>query len=56
MLSTGPSPRGAADYINYKITVENGDRKHAVAVSDINMPYEFSQMIDFIRKHNTRRR
>lgn len=29
-----PAPRGAADYQTYQITVEDGARRHTVAVSD----------------------
>lgn len=29
-----PAPRGSADYQSYEITIEDGQRKHTVVVSD----------------------
>jgi hypothetical protein len=29
-----PAPRGAADYLTYQITIEDGGRRHTVAAAD----------------------
>lgn len=44
-----PAPRGAADYQTYEITIEDGTRRHLVAVSDPVAPVPLQKLIDALR-------
>jgi hypothetical protein len=44
-----PAPRGAADYQTYDITIEDGARRHHVAVSDPVAPAPLQKLIDALR-------
>jgi hypothetical protein len=41
-----PAPHGAADYQTYQITIEDGARRHRVAVSDPVAPAPLQELID----------
>ncbi len=43
------APRGAADYQTYQITVEDGGRRHTVAVSDPVSNPALQKLIDALR-------
>lgn len=44
-----PAPRGAADYQTYQITIEDGGRRHMVAVSDPVSNPVLQKLIDLLR-------
>ena len=44
-----PAPRGAADYQTYQITIEDGARRHLVAVSDPVAPIALQKLIEALR-------
>jgi hypothetical protein len=44
-----PAPRGAADYLTYEITIEDGARRHVVAVSDPVAPGPLQRLIEALR-------
>jgi hypothetical protein len=44
-----PAPRGAADYQTYQITIEDGARRHRVAVSDPVSSGPLQTLIDALR-------
>jgi Emfourin len=44
-----PAPHGAADYQTYQITIEDGGRRHSVAVSDPVAPAPLQKLIDALR-------
>jgi hypothetical protein len=44
-----PAPRAAADYQTYEITIEDGARRHHVAVSDPVAPAPLQKLIDALR-------
>ncbi len=44
-----PAPRGAADYQTYHITIEDGGRRHSVAVSDPVALAPLQRLIDVVR-------
>ena len=44
-----PAPHGAADHQTYQITVEDGARRHRVAVSDPVAPAPLQKLIDALR-------
>ncbi len=46
--SENPKP-GSADYIRYKITVEDGDHKYTVRTNDITKPTKLGYLITFLR-------
>jgi hypothetical protein len=49
--SRGKKPRkGAADYMQYKITVESDKRSHTVESTDEDLSAELSDLIDFIQQ------
>ena len=43
-----PPSTGAADYREYTITAESGDRQHTVKVPEIGAPAELLELIDWI--------
>jgi hypothetical protein len=45
-----PPPKGAADYFQYKITVEEDEERktHTIQTNDITMPPELAALIDFL--------
>jgi len=44
-----PAPRGAADYQTYQITIEDGGRRHTVAVADPVSNPGLQKLIDKLR-------
>jgi hypothetical protein len=46
--SEKPKP-GSADYIRYKITVEDGEHKHTVRTNDITKPAKLGHLIPFLK-------
>jgi hypothetical protein len=48
--SPSKSIKGAADYFTYKITIENGNRKHSVECTDLNMQPAVKRLVDFLVK------
>jgi hypothetical protein len=46
--SEKPKP-GSADYIRYKITVEDGEHKHTVRTNDITKPAKLGHLITFLK-------
>jgi len=42
-----PKP-GSADYINYKITVDEGHRKHTIRTNDITLPAKLRDLVTFL--------
>jgi len=44
-----PAPRGASDYHTYDITIEDGARRHRVAVYDPVAPAPLQKLIDALR-------
>ena len=50
LRSSPTSPKGAADYYTYNITVENAGKKHSVKCTDLAMPKELKQLISSLSK------
>jgi hypothetical protein len=48
--SSEPLQHGAADYFEYKITIEAKDRKHHVETTDITMPSNLGPLIRYLRQ------
>lgn len=44
----GSAARGAADYQSYSITIENGNQKHSVRVSDLSDNQEVAALVSFL--------
>src|SRR5687767_13090408 len=46
--------KGAADYLTYKITIDNDKDKHSIMFSDISsIPNKgFSDLIEFVKQHS----
>jgi hypothetical protein len=44
-----PAPRGAADYQTYQITIEDGARRHTVAVADPVANPDLQKLIEKLR-------
>jgi hypothetical protein len=42
-----PKP-GSADYVNYKITVEEGHRRHTIRINDITMSPRLRDLVAFL--------
>jgi hypothetical protein len=51
-LETSKASKGAADYFTYKITVENGEKKHSVECNDLNMQPKVKRLVNFLTKHS----
>ena len=50
-LRSNPStPKGAADYYTYNITVEDEGKKHSVKCTDLAMTKELKQLINTLSK------
>jgi len=49
LASRIPAPRGAADYQTYQITIEDGSRRHRVAVCDPVDAAPLQKLIDALR-------
>lgn len=47
--SSPPNP-GAADYYQYKVTVETQQQSHTVETTDLTMPSELRPLIKYFRK------
>lgn len=45
-----PPKRGSADYFNYKITIDIGERRHTIRTNDITMPNEIEPLINFLQE------
>lgn len=42
-------PRGAADYINYSISIEDGNQKHVVKTNDVTMSNMLEPLVRFLQ-------
>ncbi len=45
-----PPKRGSADYIHYKIMLQNDEREHKIDTNDITMPPELEPFINFLEE------
>lgn len=50
LRSNPPTPKGAADYYTYNITVEDEGKKHSVKCTDLAMTKELRQLIKTLSK------
>jgi hypothetical protein len=49
------SPLQGADYLEYKITIENNDnKKHSITTTDLTMPSKVSPLIRYLRLKATK--
>lgn len=49
-LQSDPLPaRGAADYINYSISIEDGNQKHVVKTNDVTMSNMLEPLVRFLQ-------
>jgi len=47
-------PTGAADHLNYKITIENGNKKHVIKCNELEMDTTVKSLINYIKKNSKR--
>ena len=47
-------PKGAADYRQYTISVDDGGRRHAIRLSDPVENPRLQALLDFLRRHSAR--
>jgi len=45
-----PAPPGAADYFQYKITVESDEKSHTIETNDISMQESLAPLIEFLEE------
>ena len=43
--------KGAADYLSYKVTVQDGDRQHTLEWNDLSMQPSLKRLVDLLVKH-----
>ena len=54
-LTTMPSiPKGAADHLNYKITIQNGNTGKTVECNQYNMSKQLKEIIKFVEEKSKR--
>ena len=44
------APPGAADYFQYKITIEADEKSHTIETNDISMPESLAPLIEFLEE------
>lgn len=49
LQSDRPPRHGAADYINYSISIEDGKQKHTVKTNDVTMSSQLEPVIRFLQ-------
>jgi hypothetical protein len=47
--NVGPSPRGAADYRQHTVTIEQGGRQHTVQLNDLVQDTHLQRLLTFLR-------
>lgn len=47
------APRGAADYLNYKITIEDGKKNKVIEYNQFNADEELRSLISFVKKNSS---
>lgn len=45
-------PKGAADYLNYKITIRNGKEDHVIECNDLEMDSSMKSLVSYIQKNS----
>ena len=52
----GTRPKGAADYLNYKITLEDGDRNSVIVCNQFDMDDDLSSLIRYVENRSRKER
>jgi hypothetical protein len=45
-------PKGAADYLNYTITIQDGKKDHVIECNEFNMDSTVKSLISFVQKNS----
>ena len=45
-------PKGAADYLNYKITIQNGKKNHVIDCSEFGMDDNIKSLVSYLQKNS----
>jgi hypothetical protein len=45
-------PKGAADYLNYKITIQDGKKDHVIECNEFDMDSTVKSLISFVQKNS----
>jgi len=45
-------PKGSADYLGYKITIQNGKKSHVVECNEFEMDSNVKSLISYIQKNS----
>lgn len=48
-------PKGAADHLNYKITIEDGNRNHVIECNQYEVNRKLKSLISYIEKNSKNR-
>lgn len=51
-LPKGSRRRGAADYLNYKITIQNGNKDHVIECNEHDMDNNMRSLISYVKKNS----
>ena len=44
--------KGAADYLNYKITIQNGNKNHVIDCSELAMDDNIKSLVSYLQKNS----
>jgi hypothetical protein len=47
--------KGAADYLNYKITIQNGMKSHVVKCSELDMDSNMKSLVSYVEKKSVKK-
>lgn len=50
-----PVPKGAADYMNYKITIEDGNKSHVIECNQYDADEKLKSLISYVEKKSNGR-
>lgn len=48
-------PKGAADYLNYKITIQSGMKDHVIECSELDMDSSLKSLVNYVKKNSKKK-
>jgi hypothetical protein len=48
-------PKGAADHLNYKITIQTGEKDHVIECDEFDMNSNLKSLVNYVQKNSKKR-
>jgi hypothetical protein len=54
VIMKGTKPKGAADYLNYKITIQNGKKSQVIECSEFGIDENVKSLVSYVEKKSNK--